>query len=245
MFLHRLDGLMPEGAEISNYSFAFTRPLDRNDSGVYRCEVLNDLGLRSLDVNLWVQGMLLLFHPLLNWSEILFKLTLQLASQHDQLSFPAALIFLVNVGPRSTFTRSSPQSSRVQIKSISTKHFHWRLGNIRFSQMRNGRWFSQVCTRVTLFFVFFLLRCHSRIMTCVRRFIVCIRACMRVCLCIPSAPLYCLVKSCSLWFCSDLIVMEVFIVTLRIKANKLKGAFFGLSKGDFQCLALLIHWLKL
>lgn len=56
MFLHRLDGLMPEGVEVSNYSFAFTRPLDRNDSGVYRCEVLNDLGLRSLDVTLWVQG---------------------------------------------------------------------------------------------------------------------------------------------------------------------------------------------
>ncbi|TWW76983.1 Nectin-3-like protein [Takifugu flavidus] len=51
----RLDGVMPEGVEISNYSFAFARPLDRNDSGVYRCEVLNDLGLRSLDVTLWVQ----------------------------------------------------------------------------------------------------------------------------------------------------------------------------------------------
>lgn len=48
---------MPEGVEISNYSFAFNRPLERNDSGVYRCEVLNDIGLRSQDVNLWVQGM--------------------------------------------------------------------------------------------------------------------------------------------------------------------------------------------
>lgn len=125
MFLHRLDGLMPEGVEVSNYSFAFTRPLDRNDSGIYRCEVLNDLGLRSLDVTLWVQGMLLLFHPLLNWSEIMFKLKLQLASQHDRLSFPAALIFLVNVGPGSTFTHSSPQSStesrlRVSAPNIST-----------------------------------------------------------------------------------------------------------------------------
>lgn len=101
---------MPAGVEISNYSFAFTRPLDRNDSGVYRCEVLNDLGLRSLDVNLWVQGMLLLFHPLLTWSEITFKLKLQLASQQAQLCFPAALIFLVNVGPVSTFTHSAPQS---------------------------------------------------------------------------------------------------------------------------------------
>lgn len=56
--MDRLDGLMPEGVEISNNSFAFTRPLDRNDSGVYRCEVMNDIGLRSQNVNLWVQGTL-------------------------------------------------------------------------------------------------------------------------------------------------------------------------------------------
>lgn len=62
LFLNRLDGLMPEGVEISNNSFAFTRPLERNDSGVYRCEVLNDIGLRSQDVNLWVQGMFILLH---------------------------------------------------------------------------------------------------------------------------------------------------------------------------------------
>lgn len=117
---------MPEGVEISNYSFAFTRPLDRNDSGVYRCEVLNDLGLRSQDVNLWVQGMLLLFHPFPNWSEIRFKPKLQLASRHPPaLVFPAALIFLMNVGPGSTFTHSSPQSSaqsrlRVSVPNIST-----------------------------------------------------------------------------------------------------------------------------
>ncbi|XP_031153460.1 nectin-3-like protein isoform X2 [Sander lucioperca] len=51
----RLDRLMPEGVEKSNNSFAFTRPLERNDSGVYRCIVINDIGLRSQDVNLWVQ----------------------------------------------------------------------------------------------------------------------------------------------------------------------------------------------
>lgn len=79
-FWHRLDGLMPEGVEISNYSFAFTRPLDRNDSGVYRCEVKNDLGLRSQDVTLWVQGMLLRF---LNRAEIMLKPKLQLAAQHS------------------------------------------------------------------------------------------------------------------------------------------------------------------
>lgn len=55
-FWHRLDGSMPEGVEISNNTFAFKRPLERNDSGVYRCEVLNGVGLRSQDVNLWVQG---------------------------------------------------------------------------------------------------------------------------------------------------------------------------------------------
>ncbi|XP_044210065.1 nectin-3-like protein [Thunnus albacares] len=51
----RLDGLMPEGVEISNNTFAFIRPLERNDSGVYRCEVTNDIGLRSKDVKFWVQ----------------------------------------------------------------------------------------------------------------------------------------------------------------------------------------------
>lgn len=61
-FLHRLDALMPEGVEISNNSFAFTRPLERNDSGVYRCEVVNDIGLRSQDVKFWVQGMFLFFN---------------------------------------------------------------------------------------------------------------------------------------------------------------------------------------
>ncbi|XP_067363859.1 nectin-3-like protein isoform X1 [Channa argus] len=53
----RLDGLMPEGVQISDNSFAFTRPLEHNDSGVYRCEVTNDIGLRSHDVNLWVQDL--------------------------------------------------------------------------------------------------------------------------------------------------------------------------------------------
>lgn len=49
---------MPEGVDASNESFAFTRPLERNDSGVYRCEVMNDIGLRYYDVTLWVQGTL-------------------------------------------------------------------------------------------------------------------------------------------------------------------------------------------
>lgn len=52
---------MPEDVEISNNTLAFTRPLERSDSGVYRCEVLNDIGLRSKDVKLWVQGMFLAF----------------------------------------------------------------------------------------------------------------------------------------------------------------------------------------
>ncbi|XP_041851079.1 nectin-3-like protein isoform X1 [Melanotaenia boesemani] len=51
----RLDGLMPEGVEISNNSLAFRRSLERNDSAIYRCEVMNDIGLRSQDVNFWVQ----------------------------------------------------------------------------------------------------------------------------------------------------------------------------------------------
>ncbi|XP_047451003.1 nectin-3-like protein isoform X2 [Mugil cephalus] len=51
----RLDGSVPEGVEISNNTLTFTRPLERNDSAIYRCEVTNDIGLRSQDVNLWVQ----------------------------------------------------------------------------------------------------------------------------------------------------------------------------------------------
>ncbi|XP_028275677.1 nectin-3-like protein isoform X2 [Parambassis ranga] len=51
----RLDGPMPEGIVISNNSLAFTRPLERNDSAIYRCEVTNDIGVRSQNVNLWVQ----------------------------------------------------------------------------------------------------------------------------------------------------------------------------------------------
>lgn len=47
---------MPDGVDIANNSFMFTRPLERNDSGVYRCEVMNDIGLRSQDVHLWIQG---------------------------------------------------------------------------------------------------------------------------------------------------------------------------------------------
>lgn len=58
-FCRRLDGSMPKGVEITNSTFAFNRPLERNDSGVYRCEVLNGIGLRSQDVNLWVQGALI------------------------------------------------------------------------------------------------------------------------------------------------------------------------------------------
>nr|XP_057936776.1 nectin-3-like protein [Doryrhamphus excisus] len=51
----RLDGSMPDGVEIISNMFTFMRPLQLNDSGVYRCEVTNDVGLRSQDVSLWVQ----------------------------------------------------------------------------------------------------------------------------------------------------------------------------------------------
>ncbi len=52
----RLDGEMPDGAEVVNNSLAFMRPLQKNDSGVYRCEVANDIGLHSRDISIRVQG---------------------------------------------------------------------------------------------------------------------------------------------------------------------------------------------
>lgn len=52
----RLDGEMPEGVEIINSTLLFLRPLHRNDSGVYRCEVANDINLRSRDVRILIQG---------------------------------------------------------------------------------------------------------------------------------------------------------------------------------------------
>ncbi|KAM9846391.1 nectin-3-like protein [Aulostomus maculatus] len=50
-----LDSDMPEGVEIMNSTLLFLRPLQRNDSGVYRCEVANDINLRSRDVRILIQ----------------------------------------------------------------------------------------------------------------------------------------------------------------------------------------------
>ncbi|KAK7922659.1 hypothetical protein WMY93_009561 [Mugilogobius chulae] len=51
----RLDSEMPEGVEVMNSTLLFLRPLQRNDSGVYRCEVANDINLRSRDVRILIQ----------------------------------------------------------------------------------------------------------------------------------------------------------------------------------------------
>ncbi|XP_059207759.1 nectin-3-like protein [Centropristis striata] len=51
----RLDSEMPEGVEVRNSTLLFLRPLHRNDSGVYRCEVANDISLRSRDVRILIQ----------------------------------------------------------------------------------------------------------------------------------------------------------------------------------------------
>ncbi|XP_041949229.1 nectin-3-like protein isoform X3 [Alosa sapidissima] len=53
----RLDGEMPEGVEMVNDSLVFRRPLQRNDSGVYRCEVGNNIGFRSRDLRIRVHDM--------------------------------------------------------------------------------------------------------------------------------------------------------------------------------------------
>uniref|UniRef100_A0A3B3UKM2 Nectin cell adhesion molecule 3 n=1 Tax=Poecilia latipinna TaxID=48699 RepID=A0A3B3UKM2_9TELE len=50
-----LDGAMPEGVKISNNSLSFTRPLERNDSAIYCCEVTNDIDRSTHNVNFWVQ----------------------------------------------------------------------------------------------------------------------------------------------------------------------------------------------
>lgn len=52
----RLDSEMPDGVETRNSTLLFLRPLHRNDSGVYRCEVANDINLRSRDVRILIQG---------------------------------------------------------------------------------------------------------------------------------------------------------------------------------------------
>ncbi|KAM6960839.1 nectin-3-like protein [Aplochiton taeniatus] len=51
----RMDGPMPDAVDTTNNTLVFSRPLERNDSGVYRCEAINDVGLRSQDVQLWIQ----------------------------------------------------------------------------------------------------------------------------------------------------------------------------------------------
>ncbi|XP_051933660.1 nectin-3-like protein [Hippocampus zosterae] len=51
----RLDGAMPDGVSAVSNRFAFTRPLTLNDSGVYRCQATNQMGVRSYNVSLWVQ----------------------------------------------------------------------------------------------------------------------------------------------------------------------------------------------
>ncbi|KAL0994257.1 hypothetical protein UPYG_G00119910 [Umbra pygmaea] len=51
----RLDGDMPDGVDMVNNTLLFLRPLHRNDSGVYRCEVANDINLRSRDLRIRIQ----------------------------------------------------------------------------------------------------------------------------------------------------------------------------------------------
>ncbi|PWA22727.1 hypothetical protein CCH79_00002058 [Gambusia affinis] len=51
----RLDSEMPDGVETRNSTLLFLRPLHRNDSGVYRCEVANDINLRSRDVRILIK----------------------------------------------------------------------------------------------------------------------------------------------------------------------------------------------
>ncbi|KAG7282670.1 hypothetical protein CRUP_017596, partial [Coryphaenoides rupestris] len=45
----------PDGVERLNNTLLFLRPLQRNDSGVYRCEVANSIDLRSRDLRILIQ----------------------------------------------------------------------------------------------------------------------------------------------------------------------------------------------
>ncbi|KAI1903460.1 hypothetical protein AGOR_G00027420 [Albula goreensis] len=51
----RLGGEIPEGVVVVNDTLVFGRPLERNDSGVYRCEVGNDIGQRTRDLHIQIQ----------------------------------------------------------------------------------------------------------------------------------------------------------------------------------------------
>ncbi|KAL4608501.1 nectin-3-like protein isoform X1 [Arapaima gigas] len=51
----RLDSSLPGDVYIVNNTLVFSRPLRRNDSGVYRCEAGNNIGVRSRDVRIRVQ----------------------------------------------------------------------------------------------------------------------------------------------------------------------------------------------
>ncbi|KAL2096009.1 hypothetical protein ACEWY4_008157 [Coilia grayii] len=51
----RVKGSLPEGVLQVNTSLLFSRPLERNDSGLYRCEVRNSIGMRYQDKHIWVQ----------------------------------------------------------------------------------------------------------------------------------------------------------------------------------------------
>ncbi|XP_063061837.1 nectin-3-like protein [Engraulis encrasicolus] len=51
----RVKGSLPEGVLQVNTSLLFSRPLERNDSGLYRCEVRNTIGMRYQDKHIWVQ----------------------------------------------------------------------------------------------------------------------------------------------------------------------------------------------
>src|SRR4029434_11222013 len=52
----RVTGSLPDRALCGNSTLLFTRPLERNDSGLYRCEVRNSIGMRYQDTHIWVQG---------------------------------------------------------------------------------------------------------------------------------------------------------------------------------------------
>ncbi|KAI5098749.1 nectin-3-like protein precursor, partial [Silurus meridionalis] len=94
-FWTRLNMPMPAGVKTINSSLVFTHPLQKNDSGTYRCEVQNEVGLHSQEVHIWI---------------------------HDPQSTPSALTTTSGIIPG--LSSSSPTHFRARFTSPTLASLH-------------------------------------------------------------------------------------------------------------------------